>query len=183
MVEFFPVSMVHPDLSEIDRNWKKLSDYTFRNFSPGDEYSWSLLQSSTDSFQTNAEALAHFDEEFGIANLNLAERCFFLINQQNDPVGSAMAWFDDGRYDPDYGRLHWVVIDPGYRGKGLGKVLIHYTLIQLSHFYSKAFLTTQTTSYPAINIYLDFGFIPQIKTHDDQKAWKLLQEVLNHPSL
>ncbi|MBK8503502.1 MAG: GNAT family N-acetyltransferase [Saprospiraceae bacterium] len=113
----------------------------------------------------------------------LKTKMFFLKNKSAAIIGSAMAWYGDGRFDNNYGRLHWVVIHPDFRGQGLGRQLIIFTMYQLSCQYSKAYLTTQTTSFQAIKIYLDLGFRPSISNSEDETAWNILRDRLNHPAL
>jgi ribosomal protein S18 acetylase RimI-like enzyme len=114
---------------------------------------------------------------------SLGKRCIFLHANNQEFIGSAMAWYGDGKFNGDYGRLHWVVIHPDFRGQGLGRQLILLTMQELSKRYPKAYLTSQTTSYPAINIYLDLGFRPWIETNQDKIAWGLLKDLLKHPAL
>jgi ribosomal protein S18 acetylase RimI-like enzyme len=159
----------------------KLCHYS--HYKPGDELAWSRLQATTDSFENENLALAYFQKEFDSAVDELEKRCFFLKTDQQQIIGSAMAWYGDTRFDRSYGRLHWVVIHPDFRRKGLGKHLITFTMHQLSLQYSNAYLTTQTTSFPAINIYLDLGFRPFIAQSTDETAWQLLKELLKHPAL
>ena len=183
MIEFIPVVMVHDDLSRFKTEKFSLSRYSFRPYKSGDAELWSELQTTTDSFSQAEEALQYFDREFGGESAELTNRCFFLETKDQKAIGTAMAWLGDGRFSQEYGRLHWVVIHPDFRGKGLGKYLIKYTLYQIAQIYPKAYLTTQTTSYPAINIYLDFGFRPLIEGAESDRAWKLLKDVLHHPAL
>lgn len=49
----------------------------------------------------------------------------------------------------------------------------------LVQFHDEAYLTSQTISYPAINLYLKFGFQPVIEKESDTEAWYLLEEKLN----
>ena len=53
--------------------------------------------------------------------------------------------------------------------------------IQQSH--DKAYLSSQTTSWKAINMYLDFGFRPLYFSENCKKAWEMLTEKLKHPGL
>lgn len=182
MIELIPVIMTHDDLTRIP-NHLFSGLYNCRLYVPGDESLWAQLQTTTDSFKIETEALKHFEEEFGNAEKELKKRCFFLETAQHKCIGSSMAWYGDGRFDKSYGRLHWVVIDPDFQGQGLGKQLISFSLKQLSKRYEKAYLTTQTTSYKAINIYLDFGFKPYIDNSESKRAWKLLADILDHNSL
>ena len=182
MPAFYPVTMVCEDLGGLDLEPSLPADFRFTLYKPGDEMEWSRLQATTNSFSTKKASLVHFQKEFGLAGEAPKERCFFLSREQRK-IGSAMAWYGDGNFDSSYGRLHWVVIDPFFRGNGLGKQLIVFSIQQLRKWYSKAYLTTQTTSFPAINIYLDLGFRPTIENSHDRTAWQLLKDLLKHPAL
>lgn len=182
-MENIPVVMVHDNLSHLDGDIPAIPGFHFREFQSGDENLWSALQTTTDSFTMKEEALKHFSQEFDSNIEELMNRCFFLVSDFNRGIGTAMAWLGDGRFSQEYGRLHWVAIHPDFRGQGLGKYLIKYTLHQMARTYSKAYLTSQTISYPAINIYLDFGFKPYIDSRESQRAWILLKNKLRHPAL
>jgi ribosomal protein S18 acetylase RimI-like enzyme len=183
MINNIPVIMTHENLLSTPEVAAFERPYQISNFQSGDELSWSVLQATTDSFATNAAALAFFQNEFGSDSTALTKKCYFLKTDDQQFIGTAMAWHADPRFDDGFGRLHWVVIHPDYRGKGLGRQLIRYTMQQLSQQYAKAYLTTQTISYPAINIYLDLGFRPWISNDQDKIAWRLLKELLKHPAL
>jgi ribosomal protein S18 acetylase RimI-like enzyme len=113
----------------------------------------------------------------------LGKRCVFLENSNNECVGTAMGWFDDSFFRAGYGRVHWVGIKPEFQGKGLAKPLVSEVMDIIKKYHSKAYLTTQTESYKAIKIYLDFGFKPFIKDETCPKAWKMLADFLKHPNL
>jgi ribosomal protein S18 acetylase RimI-like enzyme len=157
--------------------------YQYSHYEKGDQIEWSRLQATTGSFASESEALEYFQNQFGLFTTDLEQRCLFLKTNQQQFIGSAIAWYGDGSFDERYGRLHWVVIHPDFRGQGLGRQLIIFTLQQLRQRYSKAYLTTQTTSFQAIKIYLDLGFRPSISTSADETAWKFLKDFLKHPAL
>ncbi|MCY1029022.1 GNAT family N-acetyltransferase, partial [Mammaliicoccus sciuri] len=82
--------------------------------------------------------------------------------------------------DSHLGRIHFVAIKPEYQGKKLSKPLLSAALnklIELGH--KEVFLTTQTTSYPAINMYLNYGFEPYDPDNADQKGWLMMEDILN----
>jgi ribosomal protein S18 acetylase RimI-like enzyme len=94
-----------------------------------------------------------------------------------------MGWFDDNFFKAGYGRVHWVGIDPDYQGKGLAKPLVSKTMEIIKERHDKCYLTTQTESFKAIKIYLDFGFVPYLKDETCEKAWKMMADLLKHPAL
>ena len=69
-------------------------------------------------------------------------------------------------------RVHWVAIVPDHQGKGLAKPLltaICNRLVEIGH--DRAYLTTNTVRLPAINLYLAYGFEPEIDTDEDRRVW------------
>ena len=68
------------------------------------------------------------------------------------------------------GRIHWVGIIPAFQGQGLSKPLLSAALARLTLDYRRAYLTTETTSYREINLYLSFGFMPDVTVTGTEKA-------------
>jgi GNAT superfamily N-acetyltransferase len=152
-------------------------------FQPTDELNWARILTSAQEFNSIKVAHNHFVKEFGKWHDELSKRCLFIQNKENIPVGTAMAWFNNSFQGRVYGRLHWVAICREYQGLGLGKPLVNLAMQKLAQYHDKAYLTTQTTSYKAINIYLDFGFKPFITADTQKRGWVLLSILLNHPQL
>ncbi len=183
MIKSWPVTMIHVCLDDIRADQWDQKNYYFDTYQEGDDHAWSRLQASTDSFVSMEVSLQFFHNEFGGDQALLRQRCFFLHTSEQRYIGSAMAWCPDEPFDEEYGRLHWVVIDPAYRGLGLGKHLVIFTLQKLAQHYTKAYLTSQTSSHIAIKIYLDLGFRPVIDSEQDIQAWESLRGTLQHPML
>ena len=183
MLECIPVVMIHEDLSSFREQHIMPEGYTLSRFRTGENKQWAELQNTTDSFESIAQAISFFEDNFGQCEDVLTNDCYFLRNNMDEYIGSAMAWYGENPFDESYGRIHWVVVRPDHRGVGLGKQLICFTLEQLKKRYQRAYLTTQTTSFPAISIYLNFGFRPSVKTEQDVRAWTLLREILSNPGL
>ena len=84
---------------------------------------------------------------------------------------------------PDFeardGRLHGG--NSSTPGRKLARPLMQNKRLQ--SFHDKAYLTSQTTSWIAIKIYLDFGFVPLLESADCRDAWRLLALKLRHPAL
>jgi len=117
------------------------------------------------------EALERFEKEFGSYRDEMEERCFFIVHKENGRViGTATAWYNNDFKGERYGRVHWVGIHPDFQGKKLAKPLLAVVMMCLAKHHDKAYLTSQTTSYKAINMYLDFGFAPEITDDEAAKA-------------
>ncbi len=128
-------------------------------------------------------ALKHFHDEFGPFQTELQNRCFFFQNDERKSIGTAMAWYNNNFLGQYHGRLHRVAILPKFQGRILGNPLVSLALKCLNALHEKAYLTTQTASYRAIKIYLDFGFTPFLDNETSLRAWRALAGYLHHPLL
>ncbi len=174
--------MIHRDLTGMKFDTSLPEGYYFRNFKDGDIGVWADIERSAGEFTNIQSALTRFNEEFEGLEPELRSRCFFLCNDRDDAIGTAMGWY--GNFDgEDMGRLHWIAIKPQYQGKKLGKPLVAKAMARIQKSHNRAYLTSQTTSWKAINMYLDFGFEPLYTVEDDKKAWVLLRDKLGHPAL
>lgn len=131
--------------------------YSIRKFREGDEIEWAKIETAAEEFKTVEDALKRFDKEFGSNIEEMKHRCLFIENEDGEAIGTTSAWFGDlDGTGEQKGRIHFVAIKPEYQGKKLSKPLLTAalnTLIKENH--NKVYLTTQTTSYQAINMYLN----------------------------
>ncbi len=134
--------------------------YQYRLYAPGDARGWCAIETAVDEFDAVARAEAYFARVFAPHADELARRMVFIQGPDGDLVADATAWWAD---DDQLGRialLHWVAALPGEQGKGLGRAV---TCKALSLFPSVGpggdiWLTTQTWSHVAIDLYLSLGF-------------------------
>jgi GNAT superfamily N-acetyltransferase len=98
-------------------------------------------------------------------------------------VGTASAWYDRRYRDGTYGMVHWIAMRPSSQGKGLGKALLAFTMRTLAQWHDKCILGTQSKRIGAINLYLKFGFVPDVSDSDSAKAWRELSKSIKHPLL
>ena len=169
--------MIRPNMDNIPV-YPLPDSYSIRAYTPGDENSWVELQSRTDKF--NKIDIDLFHKSFGYDTEILSKRILFLLNPHGKIIGTASAWFNDDYHGEKYGRIHWVAIHPDYQGKGLSKPLLSAAckkLVSLGH--CKTYLTTSSARIAAINLYLKFGFEPEINTPEDKIIWKSIQDILD----
>ncbi len=124
-----------------------------------------------------------FATEFGHDLQSVPERCFFVVDDSDTPVGTISAWYRKDYRKLDYGLVHWVYIRPSHQGKGLGKPALSFALQKLALWHERALLGTQAKRLIAIKLYLDFGFLPDLDEQGAREDWRQLNEQLKHPAL
>jgi GNAT superfamily N-acetyltransferase len=168
------VAMVRPTLDGVP-DFSLPEPYHWRWYEPGDEGHWLAIHAAADRFNQLTEM--EFWQDFGRETTVLSQRQLYLLDGNGEPVGTASAWFDDAIN----GRVHWVAIHPAHQGKGLAKPLLSTVcqrLHQLGH--QTAHLGTSTGRIAALNLYLSFGFVPNIRSEEDRTAWQGLQPYLKY---
>ncbi|TVR61894.1 MAG: GNAT family N-acetyltransferase [Spirochaetaceae bacterium] len=176
-IEHIPVVMVREHMRDLPA-FELPSGFTYRYFTEGDESHWAEIETRAGEFPNPADARAHFSKEFGAHTDEMRSRCVFIVDETTSkPVGTATAWH--GEWDGvEQGRLHWVGLVPELHGRGLGKAIVSLAMHRMASLHTRAYLTTQTTSFVAIKIYLDFGFTPVLKTAEDRRGWDLVKSLL-----
>jgi len=166
------ITMVCDDLDAIPE-FLLDAPYCLRWFRPGDEQHWLDIQSRADIY--NEFSLALFQGTFGSALRELPQRLCFLTSDDGTPIGTATAWFGETAPWQGCGRLHWVAISPEQQGRGLSKPLLAEVCRMMRRLNGpRAYLTTATCRLPAVNLYSQFGFRPQMSNADERQAWSLL---------
>jgi GNAT superfamily N-acetyltransferase len=168
------VSMIRENLDDIPTFELPLS-FSIRWYELGDDRSWINIQKHADRYNTITSEL--FDREFNNDAESLARRQCFLIDTNGTAVGTATAWFGGKYHGRPYGRLHWVAIVPRVQGQGLAKPLLTTVCQRLRDLgHQRAYLSTSPERIPAINLYLGFGFAPEIKNTHDSEIWTDIQK-------
>lgn len=151
--------------------------YRIRTFRCGEEPLWAAIEAAAGEFPDPEQALQHFNAEFGPYLDAMVHRCFMLETADGAAIGTATAWY--GQFEgEERGRVSWVSIIPAYQGRKLSKPLVSAVLAHLAKDHRSAYLTTQTTSYRAVNLYLDFGFVPRLVSDSCRDGWRLMEQVL-----
>jgi len=158
--------------------------YTF--YTDGAEVDWARIETSVEEFDSEFEALLRFKEDFIPYVDELYRRCLFIETEDGKKVATATAWWSFVN-DERRAWLHWVSVDAGYVGLGLGKAIISRITHLLKEIEGDVdfYLNTQTWSYKAINIYKKCGYEPtdekalypgKIRNHY-KKAIKILEKL------
>lgn len=167
-------------------NYPLPEGYRFAMYRPGDRDSWIAIEQSAKELYSTAQGLEVWARYFGWNESELPERMVFIENEAGEKVATATAYFDIyGRDQSGAGWLHWVAVRREDQGRGLARPLIAYTLRLLRNLGSaRAKIPTQTTTWVACRLYLDFGFvpIPENAVHS-RDGWRIMRALTDHPTL
>ena len=160
--------------------------FTISGWREGFEHDWARIECAAEGMRSTEYALGIFRREFPDEDLRRT-RCLFALNASGVPVATASLWPGDTMGDV-LPRVHYVATDPAYDGLGLCKALLTalFDVAAAEKLGDRIYLTTQSPSYPAIGLYLQFGFRPVWKRpvrwhHDDfqpEQAWLVIRERL-----
>jgi len=160
--------------------------FKFVFYEDGDEVDWAKIETSVNEFDSEFAALLFFKEEFIPYVDELYRRCLFIETEDGKKVATSTAWWSFVE-DERRAWLHWVSVDNEYQGLGLGKAIVSRVTKLLEEIEGDVnfYLSTQTWSYKAVNIYKQFGYEPTAekiiypKKHknDCKKAIKILEKL------
>lgn len=160
--------------------------YRFVSYQPGDKDAWIRIEQSAKELQSMEQGITVWKTYYGKWEPILPERMFFIENSQGEKVATATAMFNTFAEDDGItGWLHWVAVRQEDQGKGLARPLIAHTLNRLVELgYQRGHIPTQTTTWVAARLYLDYGFLPEKENAITQKeGWSILRSLTDHPSL
>lgn len=158
--------------------------FHFTMYQPGDEIPWMEIETSAREFVTHEEGVEAWKRYYGGKEQELSERMFFVETLEGQKVATATAY-----YEPEdtsgAGWLHWVAVRREFQGRGLARPLIAQALCRLAQLgYSSVKIPTQTNTWLAAGIYLDFGFHPfPPNLQESLEGYRILKTITNHPAL
>ena len=156
--------------------------FSIRNYHADDEECWFNIYSRTD--QLNKVSSTMFRQYFGADQKELAQRQFYVCDENGFAVGTATAWYSDDFDGKRIGRLHWVAIVPEMQGKRLALPLVSTVLQRLKDLgHSECYLRTYSVRNKAIKLYLKLGFQPVIKGEEDRQIWQNIADEYNYEEI
>lgn len=160
--------------------------YRFVFYRPGDHCAWIEIEKSAKEFDSYERGLQIWERFYGGKDHELIHRMVFIENETGEKVATASAYYDiHGNDKTGAGWLHWVAVKREYQGKGLARPLISHTLHLLRRLgYSHVIIQTQSISWVACRLYMDFGFSPTAQSAiDNIFGWRIIKRLTDHPIL
>ena len=176
----YPVKMIRDHLSDIPQVGFP-EGFKIRPMRLDEGGLWTDIWRDADSRADFSPQMFH--NEFGHDLQATQWRSFIVTNPRGVAVATISAWYHRTFKGQDYGQIHWVAVRRDYWGRGLGKAMLTHALNQMAQWHDRAFLETQSKRIPAIKIYLDFGFIPDLDAPNAGDAWQNVKDNLDHPVL
>ena len=178
--KYYDLLMVR-DLKNMEKyNLPEGFHYSFWN---GDhcKEDWINIHIETGEFNSiDKEAEPIFNSFYLDFYSELSSRCIFIENDKGEKVATATI-----SPTKEYGYkcvIDWFAVSPKGQGLKLSRPLLSKVLLVAKDLgYKKVLLHTQTNTWLAAKIYLDYGFKPY-KTRNN-KGWNLLKTITNHPKL
>lgn len=165
--------------------------YSISGYQTGFDAEWAKLNVEIDHIGSLTEAENIFKNDFLSRPELLFKQCLFVLDKCGEVAAVASLWHGDD-FGETFQRIHWVAASPRHQGKGLVKALMTRLMDIYNELGYKDFiyLSTQTWSYKAINIYSQFGFKPymgekpvnrkrEFSEEKNIEAWRLIQQKID----
>lgn len=164
--------------------------FVLTGFRPGYETEWAKLMFESNQTDTLKEAEDIFEKEFLSSPELLPKQCLFALDKNGRVAAVASLWHGK-HFGESFQRIHWVATRLEYQGMGLAKAL----LTKLFDVYNELgyngfiYLTSQTWSYKALNIYYKFGFKPFMDenpvawNNKAKEAWDIIEKKITEYKL
>lgn len=184
-IRYMELEFVRDDLLDIPC-YELPKGYRFVFYQPGDRNTWIEIERSAKEFTSYDQGLESWNRYFGGKEDTLHKRMVFIETDAGEKVATATAYYDIyGNDKTCAGWLHWVAVRREYQGRGLARPLIAFTINLMPGLgYDHAMLSSQTNTWLACKLYLDFGFRPDKESlKKNYIGWKILKAITNHPAL
>lgn len=170
------LELARPDLKGLPET-PPPAGYSVRWFRSGDAVHWLRIHHDADPFNEITPEL--FNRQFGCDFERLADCQCYLEDAAGRVIGTGTAWSADERSEGRWGRVFWLAILRQYQGRGLGKPLLGAVCNRLRELgYDRACVITSTGRLPAVSLYLQFGFQPELQTDNDRVTWDRVLQAL-----
>ena len=190
-VPYIGVIMEKTDTSAYPK-YELPAGFSFIKYKPGMGKQWAALNYEVDHVESLEEGEVIFKEEYQGCDLKTLEEKLVLVADENNNLAGVGSVWDGDLFGKTQQRLHWIAVSSQYQNKGIAKAVISKSLDIYNNlgYGGYIYLTSQTWSYKALNIYGRFGFKPYMGEkplnwdEDDYEAknimaWNIINQKLS----
>lgn len=160
-------------------------DYEFVFYKDGDEKDWINIELSAQEFIEYEEGINAWNEYYKNNKKDIYNRLIFIVDKKSkEKIATATSYYNTWTNNNNEAYLHWVAIKKEYQGLKLARPLISFALNNLKALgYKEAFISTQTTTWLAAKLYLDFNAYPY-DLNKELTGFQILKGIIgNHDKL
>lgn len=181
-IRYYELLMKYDDTSNY-KEYDLPEGFHYEYFKPGDEEEWVNIHIESGEFTSYEKGLKHFHDFYDYFIDELPKRCIFIVDSKtNEKVATATISLLE---TPEYGyraAVDWVAIKRSYQGRKLAKPLITKFMEMANKLgHKEIILHTQTTTWLAAKLYLDYGF--DILNEEEKEGWSILKTITSHEKL
>lgn len=181
-IKYYELLMKYDDTSNYVK-YDLPSGFHFEYYKDGDINDWIDIHISSGEFVGYDEGNQIFYDFYNSFINKLNQRCIFIVEDLTQrKVGTAtISLLNKKNYDYE-ASIDWLAIRKEYQGKHLSKALIS-KIVELANTlgHKRIILHTQTTTWLAAKIYLDYGF--EILNKNEKEGWNILKTLTNNSKL
>ena len=183
-LKYYEIIMELGEEKEIPR-FSLPEGYTLQTYRPGDREEWIKIEWSAKEFFNYEQGVDAWNRYYAKYEDILPGRMFFMVAPNGEKVATATAFFDPKHPDDGKGWLHWVAVRRDHQGQGLARPIIAKALSRLRELgHGTLYVPTQTTTWVAARLYMDFGFRPTAENAVESAfGYRMLKTLTNHPAL
>ena len=157
--------------------------FHYEFFKSGDEEEWVKIHIESGEFTSYEKGLKHFHDFYDYFIDDLDKRCVFIVDSNTgEKVATATISLLE---EKEYGysaAVDWVAVKRSYQGRKLAKPLItKFMEIARDLSHKSIILHTQTNTWLAAKLYLDYGF--EILNKEETMGWSILRTLVDHDKL
>ena len=181
-IKYVELLMKYDDLSNF-KKYELPEEFHYEFYKPGDEEDWVNIHIESGEFTSVEMGIKYFHDFYDSFIEELPRRCVFIVdNITGEKVGTATISLLKNMEQGYNGAVDWVAIKKKYQGRHLAKPLISkFMEIANDVGHEKIILHTQTNTWLAAKLYLDYGF--EILNKEEKLGWRILNTLINHPKL
>ena len=181
-IKYYELLMRYDDTSKF-KKYELPDGFHYEFYKPGDEEEWVRIHIESGEFTSIEKGLKHFHDFYDYFIDELDKRCVFIVDSSTlEKVGTAtISLLEEKEYGYE-AAVDWVAIKRSYQGKGLSKPLISkFMEIARDLGHTSLILHTQTNTWLAAKLYLDYGF--EILNTEEKIGWSILRTLVDHEKL
>lgn len=181
-IKYYELLMYYNDTS-LFKEYELPEGFHYEFYKPGDEAEWVNIHIESGEFTSIERGLKYFHDFYDYFIDELGKRCVFIVNDNtNEKIATATVSLLEEKEFGYEAAIDWVAIKRKYQGMKLSKPLISkFMKIARDLGHQTVILHTQTTTWLAAKIYLDYGF--EILNKDEVDGWNILKTLTNHEKL